>query len=110
MKARCLRFGTLAVLTAAFLIGGCQQVDPLRQGVVKSTYSQELRDLALETSRKGLSKSSDQTEQAAEAIPEATADITLANHWQVPSLLSAVHLQPPVPLEFGVPGPPPRSP
>jgi len=97
--------GSLILVAAGLMGGGCEQIEPFRQGV-HSTYKQELRQLAEETSRKALAKASEQADEESAAAEMARDEVAPANHWQSPSLLSAVHLQPPVPLDFGPPGPP----
>ena len=49
----------LVLLAAGMACGGCEQVDPLRQGLAHSSYQQEMRQLADEVSRKGLAKDPD---------------------------------------------------
>ena len=93
------------VLLAAVMCGGCQQAEPLRQGMVQSTYQSELRQIAEEASRKELAKSTDWSEPPDAAQDSSMNAVTQVNHWQTPSLLQSIHLLPPVPLD-AVPAPP----
>jgi hypothetical protein len=110
MTAGRLGLGTALLLAAGLACGGCEQTEPLRQGV-RTTYRQELRQLAEETNRKELARREEASEEtAAEEDPPAADAVTWANHWQAPSLLNAVHLHAPQSLDAGLPGPPPMAP
>jgi hypothetical protein len=92
----------LVLLAVGLASAGCQHAEPLRQGV-RSTYHQELRQLAEEINRKELAKVTEATDQQATAS-ETTEDlggVAQTNHWHAPSLLSAVTLKAPVPLDYG---------
>jgi hypothetical protein len=105
MKAGGLTLCYPLVLAAGLMCGGCQQTEPLRQGMVRSTYQSELREIAEEASRKELAKSTDWSEEPDIAPDTSMNAVTQVNHWQTPSLLQAIHLLPPVPLD-AVPAPP----
>jgi hypothetical protein len=102
------RLGVLGwvLLAAGMACGGCEQVDPLRQGLQHSSYQQEMRQLADEVSRKGLAKDLDRADQSAAVEGTATEEVVQAAHWESPSLLNAVHLRPPVPFDSGSLDPP----
>jgi hypothetical protein len=109
MMAGCLnrlnRKSAWTLLVAVFILSGCQQADPLRQGF-HSTYNQELKQLAEETSRKALAKGNVHADGELEDAADARSGVVHANYWPTPSLLNAVHLRAPVPLDAGMPGPP----
>jgi hypothetical protein len=81
---------------------GCEQLEPLRQGV-GSTYNQELRDLANEIKRKDaedIAATKDWKQQFhADAVSPADDGVITANLWHPASLANAVTLKAPVPLE-----------
>jgi hypothetical protein len=108
MKAGGLYLCYPVMLAAGLMCGGCQQTEPLRQGVVRSTYQSELRQIAEEASRKELAKSTEWSEQPDAAQDSSMNAVTQVNHWQTPSLLQAIHLLPPVPLDSMLA--PPRPP
>jgi hypothetical protein len=111
MTAGRLSLGSVLLLTTSLACGGCEQTEPLRQGVVRSSYKQELRQLAEETNRKELAKRQEETEETgSEEVSPAADAVAWANHWQAPPLLNAIHLQAPQPLDAGLPGPPPNAP
>src|SRR5215831_15268193 len=108
MLAGCLsrlnRKSAWTFVVAVCILSGCQQTEPLRQGF-HSTYNQELKQLAEETSRKALANGNARADEEPEAAGNA---VVQANYWPMPSLLNAVHLRAPVPLDAstGMPGPP----
>ena len=105
MKAGGLSLCFPVLLAVGLMCGGCQQTEPLRQGMVRSTYQSELRQIAEEASRKELAKSTDWSEPAEAAQDSSANAVAQVNHWQTPSLLLAIHLLPPVPLD-AMPAPP----
>jgi hypothetical protein len=100
MRARRQLLKRAAILILGLACAGCEQLDCMRQGL-NSTYRQELRQLAAETTRKELAKS----KIAEEPAESATDDVRQIANWPQPSLLSAVHLDAPRALEIGVAGP-----
>jgi hypothetical protein len=83
---------------------GCEQLDALRQGA-GSTYKHDLRELAREINRQETEKiAADDKEPAQDAQPRINASpyaVTTASHWHTATLVDAVQLKRPVPLDGG---------
>ncbi len=100
MRARCPSL--LSLLLFVLAAGGCEQLEPYRQGV-HSNYDKELKQLAAEVNRDGLAKNATTAQLDSSETDDTKDAVTQANHWQTPSLAGAISLRPPVPSSAGLP-------
>src|SRR5437763_14170147 len=104
MAGRRMPLSGFLALTVAAALTGCEHAEALKQGA-QSSYHQELRRLAEDINRKELAKVLEPPNRDTAAAEPAPAgdDVQQAKHWHAPPLLSAIQLQPPVPLAPGQP-------
>jgi hypothetical protein len=100
MRAGRLTIPGFLVLAVALVGGGCEQLNPYRQGW-QSTYNKELQELAEKVSREEPAKTTTGREDNAPVAAAQTKEgVVQANHSDAPSLLSGIHMRPPEPIDY----------